>query len=112
MTRKQHSARPHRESVRKRLGKRRADAIARRDHGRCVYCGAHDGPMHLDHVVPRADGGTDEASNLVTACASCNSRKGSKTLRQFMALLRRDLGWSHRDTENACRRVRRHQRNG
>ena len=30
----------------------------------------------LDHLVPRSLGGTDDPSNLKTACRSCNSRKG------------------------------------
>lgn len=39
-------------------------------------CGApwrHD--HHLDHVVPRARGGTDDPSNLAWRCASCHSKK-------------------------------------
>lgn len=30
---------------------------------------------HVDHVVPRARGGTDDDSNLQTLCASCHSAK-------------------------------------
>lgn len=31
----------------------------------------------LDHVIPRSKGGTHDASNLKTACRSCNSRKAA-----------------------------------
>ena len=34
----------------------------------------------VDHVVPRAEGGGDQPSNLVACCASCNARKADKRL--------------------------------
>ena len=30
---------------------------------------------HVDHIVPRAAGGTDEWSNLQSLCAKCHARK-------------------------------------
>jgi hypothetical protein len=33
--------------------------------------------LHVDHVTPVALGGTDDPSNLVTACADCNSGKAA-----------------------------------
>ena len=36
----------------------------------CVHCGAI--ATDIDHIVPIADGGTDELSNLRPACARCN----------------------------------------
>lgn len=51
-----------------------------RDEFACQYCGArHD--LTFDHVVPRALGGVTCWENVVAACAPCNVRKGSKTLR-------------------------------
>lgn len=32
----------------------------------------------VDHVVPRAKGGSDELDNLVLACHDCNCRKGAR----------------------------------
>jgi hypothetical protein len=50
-----------------------------RDGFRCIYCGATagDGPLHVDHKVPVAVGGTNEIENLATACERCNLGKGA-----------------------------------
>lgn len=48
-----------------------------RDNYTCVYCGAKPDRwlLEMDHVVPRSRGGSDDQSNLVTACQSCNGSK-------------------------------------
>lgn len=83
-TRKEHAARPRRESLRKRLGLRVSRAIAARDDHCCVYCsataeesGTH---LHLDHLRTRSRGGADVARNLVTACRRCNSARQDMTV--------------------------------
>jgi 5-methylcytosine-specific restriction endonuclease McrA len=52
-----------------------------RDQFRCQYCGKKFAPaeLTLDHITPRAQGGPSTAENLVTACLSCNLRKGNRT---------------------------------
>jgi hypothetical protein len=40
----------------------------------CAYCN-RDNPTTLDHVVPKAKGGTTARSNLVASCACCNLSK-------------------------------------
>jgi len=107
MTRLQHSARPRRESVAKRLG-RKAKQIHARDGHRCVWCGANEGPLHLDHVVPRSCGGTDEPTNLIVACAACNCARHALTVKQWLGYLRVTYGWTLAQTRAAARRVRRH----
>jgi 5-methylcytosine-specific restriction endonuclease McrA len=54
-------------------GRLRADIF-----GPCVYCGQWVAGT-IDHVVPRHRGGTNDRENLVSACYSCNSRKGHRT---------------------------------
>lgn len=39
-----------------------------------------DVELEVDHVIPRADGGTDDLANLVTACRECNRGKGCRSL--------------------------------
>ena len=41
----------------------------------------------IDHVVPRARGGTDHLDNLQLLCNACNSLKGTKTQAEFLAAL-------------------------
>ena len=53
--------------------------ILRRDRKTCQYCGEKDGPMTVDHVIPRSLGGDESWGNLVCACASCNNKKGDRT---------------------------------
>jgi 5-methylcytosine-specific restriction endonuclease McrA len=80
-------------------------AIYARDGFACAYCGATvegDARLTLDHVVPCELGGTNDASNLVTACLSCNSAKQDATTREWFAALR-DRGI---DTDLVGARVR------
>lgn len=44
-----------------------------RDGHVCRYCGGSADTV--DHVVPKARGGSDDESNLVAACRPCNSAK-------------------------------------
>lgn len=38
----------------------------------CLYCGAENVPLQLDHLDPKARGGSNRPSNLAPACATCN----------------------------------------
>lgn len=61
------------------VSKRLRYEILRRDNHACRYCGATAPTVKLnvDHVIPQALGGSDKPTNLVTACADCNSGKTS-----------------------------------
>jgi 5-methylcytosine-specific restriction endonuclease McrA len=52
-----------------------------RDGHQCQYCGRRPPvrELNIDHVMPRSRGGRDLWDNLVTACKTCNLRKGSRT---------------------------------
>jgi len=52
-----------------------------RDRLTCAYCGVtgHQSMMTREHIIPRARGGKDCWMNVVTACKSCNTRKGCRT---------------------------------
>jgi 5-methylcytosine-specific restriction endonuclease McrA len=65
--------------------------IYERDGFRCVWClrrvatlqdvakEKHLALATLDHLVPRERGGSNEAPNLVTACATCNQDRGTRS---------------------------------
>ncbi len=53
--------------------------IFRRDHYTCQYCNRISADLTLDHVLPRHRGGAHSWENLVSACRSCNHRKGGRT---------------------------------
>lgn len=52
--------------------------VMKRDRHTCQYCGVKS-DLTLDHVLPRSRGGEDSWENLVTACNTCNVRKGNRT---------------------------------
>ncbi|MCA1971248.1 MAG: HNH endonuclease [Caenispirillum sp.] len=58
--------------------KRTADEFRALKGGICAVCGG-PGATHVDHIVPRADGGTDDFSNLQLLHHGCHS---AKTLRE------------------------------
>jgi 5-methylcytosine-specific restriction endonuclease McrA len=61
-----------------------------RDRHICGYCGGQFPRSYLsrDHIVPKYLGGKDEWTNVITACLSCNQKKGCKTLEQSGLQLR------------------------
>lgn len=81
--------------------------IYTRDNHTCCYCGTsiyEDAEMilTLDHVVPKELGGTNEHTNLVTACKSCNCSKRDTSLKGFIQYLA-DQG---RDTSKIAKTIR------
>ena len=47
-----------------------------RDGYQCQMCGVvvHGKRAHVDHIVAKSKGGSDEVSNLRTLCVSCHSK--------------------------------------
>jgi len=45
--------------------------------GQCAYCGETK-PLTQDHIIPFAKGGEHIKDNVVPACKSCNSKKGTQ----------------------------------
>lgn len=54
-----------------------------RDRYSCQYCGRNQGLLRhrecltRDHLIPLSRGGTNVWGNVVTACSTCNARKGN-----------------------------------
>ena len=51
-----------------------------RDKLSCQYCGDRK-DLTFDHLLPRSKGGETNWDNVVTACSSCNVKKGGKLLK-------------------------------
>lgn len=56
--------------------------VRTRAEQRCEYCRLEQkhtpfALFHVDHVIPRQHGGSDEPDNLALACHHCNLHKGS-----------------------------------
>lgn len=50
----------------------------------CAYCGAQNIPLQVEHIIPRANGGSNRVSNLTLACQPCNQKKGSHPIEVFL----------------------------
>jgi 5-methylcytosine-specific restriction endonuclease McrA len=56
-----------------------------RDHYTCQYCGRHRRTLRhrefltRDHLLPLCRGGENAWENVITACTTCNHRKGNRT---------------------------------
>lgn len=74
--------------VRQALGRTMRFEVFKRDSFKCQYCGA-EAPsvvLQVDHIHPVAKGGTNEITNLVTACQPCNAGKRDRTLDENTAV--------------------------
>lgn len=58
--------------------------IVKRSGGKCFYCGKKARPVTQDHLVPISKGGGHVAGNVVVACTSCNSSKGTQDWKSFL----------------------------
>lgn len=69
-------------AVRKSLRPTERFEVFKRDGFSCVYCGSRPPQviLEVDHIVAVANGGSNEESNLVTACRQCNQGKSDKRL--------------------------------
>lgn len=70
-----------------------------RDDYTCQYCGnkfkSHD--LTFDHVIPRCKGGQTTWTNIVSACSSCNLKKGGKDLKDSGMVLLKPIRKPTRD---------------
>ncbi|MTJ15213.1 HNH endonuclease [Anabaena sp. UHCC 0187] len=52
---------------------------------KCAYCGIKNVPLQVEHIHPKARGGTNRISNLCLACEKCNIKKGTQDIKDFLA---------------------------
>lgn len=56
--------------------------VRQRAGNHCEYCGIRQEHVpfalfHIEHIIPKKHGGSDDPSNLALACHHCNLHKGS-----------------------------------
>lgn len=81
----------NRRTEREQLPKRSREAVWAKTSGLCVYCGTRlttspgkSNSFHADHVLSVKKGGSDDIANLIPSCATCNSKKGAKTVMEHL----------------------------
>ncbi|MEA5536100.1 RNA-guided endonuclease IscB [Crocosphaera sp. XPORK-15E] len=72
---------------------------------KCSYCSIENVPLQVEHIHPKAKGGTNRISNLCLACESCNLKKGTKDINVFLSkkpeVLKRILSQAKRPLKDA-----------
>lgn len=51
---------------------------------KCAYCAKEGVPLEVEHIRPRSSGGSNRVSNLTIACRTCNEKKGSQPIDDFL----------------------------
>lgn len=59
-------------------------AVVQRDKSLCQYCckKLFLSEITIDHVIPKARGGSSSFTNCVVSCLPCNTKKGDKSLEE------------------------------
>lgn len=52
---------------------------------KCMYCDKTGVPLQVEHITPKARGGSNRISNLGLSCQCCNQKKGAMDVREFVA---------------------------
>lgn len=73
---------------------------------KCTYCGIENVPLQVEHIQPKAKGGTNRISNLCLACEPCNIKKGTQDIKVFLAkkpdVLKRVMAQAKRPLKDAA----------
>lgn len=64
------------------IGSQTRTKVRERAQNACEYCHLHqnDSPLaalHVEHIIPKTHGGSDDLDNLALACIDCNLHKGT-----------------------------------
>jgi ATP adenylyltransferase len=73
--------------------------VLKRAKYRCELCGAHEehAALHVDHILPRAKGGSDDLSNFQALCVTCNTNKRDRDDTDFRGVLE-----TYKERETDC----------
>ena len=51
---------------------------------KCFYCGKTVSDFEVEHMTPKAKGGSNRIDNLTLSCHDCNEKKGTLTAEEFI----------------------------
>jgi len=51
---------------------------------KCFYCDKEVSTFEVEHMIPKAKGGSNRIDNLTLSCHSCNQKKGTLTAEEFI----------------------------
>ena len=51
---------------------------------KCFYCGKTVSDFEIEHMLPKARGGSNRIDNLTLSCHDCNEKKGTLTAEEFI----------------------------
>lgn len=51
---------------------------------KCAYCDKEGVPLQVEHIHPKSKGGSNRVSNLTLSCKRCNTKKGTKSIDEFL----------------------------
>jgi len=72
----------------------------------CSYCGKENVALQVEHIHPKAKGGSNKISNLCLACEPCNTKKGTQDVKVFLKnkpeVLSRILAQAQRPLKDAA----------
>ncbi|GET42588.1 RNA-guided endonuclease IscB [Microseira wollei] len=51
---------------------------------KCAYCDKEGVPLQIEHIHSKAKGGSNRISNLTLSCSRCNTKKGTKSIDEFL----------------------------
>lgn len=58
--------------------RRKRDAVLLRDQFTCQVCSKVSDELEVDHIIPRARGGSDDMTNLRAICVPCHKVKTAR----------------------------------
>ena len=58
--------------------------LLEKQDNRCFYCKTELKKWHQEHKVPLCRGGSDDISNIVISCPTCNLKKNTMTAEEFL----------------------------
>jgi len=65
------------------------DTLKQYDYS-CAYCSRKDVKLQREHWIPLSRGGEYTKENMVPACKSCNSKKGTMSGEEFLSFLNKE----------------------